>query len=82
MSFTLKLTVFTGAWLVATGATAIGFLTPSFNPDGSPCYFTNCHSPAGGSGQSIEEGKRKQPAKRPLRHQRSERRSTRGALAP
>jgi hypothetical protein len=71
MSFTLRLTLFTGAWLVATGPTMIGFLAPSFRPDGSPCYFTDCYPPAGGSGQSIEEGKRK--AKHPSRHQRSER---------
>jgi hypothetical protein len=72
MSFTLLLTLFSGAWLWATEPTAIGFLTPSFRPDGSPCYLTDCFPPAGGSGQSIEEGRRRQSAKRPPRHRRSE----------
>jgi hypothetical protein len=73
MSFTLKLTLFAGACLVTTEAMAVNIgvgLTPSFRPDGSPCYFTDCNAPASGSRQSIQEGKREQSAKRPPRHQR------------
>jgi hypothetical protein len=68
MSFTFKLALFAGACLVTTEATAL--LPPSFRPDGSPCYFTNCYAPAGGYGQSIQGGQREQSAKRPPRHQR------------
>lgn len=82
MSFTLRLTLFTAGWLAATELTAIGFLTPSFNADGNPCYFTDCYPPAGGLAQGVEEGTWKQSPKRPPRHQRSERRNVRGAPAP
>jgi hypothetical protein len=76
MSFALKLTLFAGACLVTTEAMAMsmggGLLTPSFRPDGSPCYLMDCYPPVGGSGRSIEEGKRKRSAKRPRPHLQSE----------